>query len=735
MHCQHGAYPERSDIETEAKRIRIGDWILDPELNQIEGSDGTVTLEPLAAEVLAYFARNHGKVIGPDELIENLWSRSYVGDSPVYRIMAELRRLLGDDARNPSYFETIRKRGYRLVAPVEFLSERGLAGETRSHVQSSDATPDAEFATKPAPAKLPGFAWIGMMFVVVAVAGYWLLSRPTTESMSAPNQPPVVAVLPFEDVSSSEASHIVRGLTDAVATRLSGVSQLRIISRNSTRQFDKSDESAQAIGKELGAQYLITGTVMRRMGDDDTEWLRVNAHLVDVATEINVWSQTYEHPLADIFELQSSIAERVAQQLDVTLMDAAQGEMQKSSDALTISAYARYLKGREALGRGFAQPDLQEAVSEFEAAIVEDPEFAQAYASLGLAHLQLYAQYWDRSEERLSLARTNIDRSLELDPTLVDAQFGLGSYYLRREMLAPALEHLEFVRLNRPSHTEALTAIGQVYQRQGKLDKAVEALDAAARFDPLNHLLLYVLGQTQIVYGDYNNAEESLERAITLRPELVEGYLFKAVLYMSWLGDERRAGAEFERAAAKIGMDNLMEWLLQPGLSSSFRFAGPVFMEALEKWQLEGSDADPAAYYLAMADHAEISGNKNRARLNYEKALVILEETVLQVPHEPFFLALLGSAYAGAGRPDEAIATGQRLLQMAPVERNPWDNADYLWYMAEIYVLAGLHDEAIAQVEIALQYPSTVTRAWIQVEPFWEPLRDDPRFQELVSDP
>lgn len=649
--------------------------------------------------------------------------------------MAELRRVLGDDARNPSYIETIRKRGYRLVASVEFLNEDSVAGESRPNAPSSDATPDPEFSAKHAPPSLPHFVWIAIVFVVVAVAGYWLWNRPTDESMTAPNQPPVIAVLPFEDMSSSEASHIVRGLTEAVATRLSGVSQLRIISRNSTRQFDKSDESAQAIGNELGAQYLITGTVMRRMVDGDTEWLRVNAHLVDVATEINVWSQTYEHPLTDIFELQSSIAERVAQELDVTLFDAAQGERQTSRDALTISAYARYLQGREALGRGFDEPDLQEAVSEFEAAIVEDPAFAQAYASLGLAHLQLYAQYWDRSDERLELARENIDRSLELDPMLIDAQFGLGSYYLRREMLTPALEHLELVRRNRPSHTEALTAIAQVYQRQGKLEEAVEALDAAARFDPLNHLLLYMLGQTQIVYGDYNNAEESLERAITLRPELVEGYLFKAVLYMSWLGDELRAGAEFERAAAKIGMNNLMEWLLQPGVSSSFRFAGPVFLEALERWQLEGSNADPAAYYLAMADHAEISGNKDRARLNYEKALIILEETVLRAPDEPFFRALLGSAYAGAGRPDEAIATGQRLLQMAPVERNPWDNADYLWYMAEIYVLAGLYDEAIAQVEIALQYPSTLTRAWIQVEPFWEPLRDDPRFQELVSDP
>ncbi|MBT8078854.1 MAG: winged helix-turn-helix domain-containing protein [Gammaproteobacteria bacterium] len=695
-------------------------------MNRIESPGKSVSLEPLAAEVLQYFANNPGKVIGFDELVENLWGRSYVGDSPVYRIMAELRRELGDDARHPSYFETIRKRGYRLIAPVEILDDNGEAGDGLV----LDAASEGPVATH---GRAWRFASLGAVLVSLIIGSTYFLLRPESADTPVENSPPVIAVIPFEDLSPIDGSHIVRGLTDAVATRLAGVSALRVISQNSTRQYEDSNEPAQSIGNALGAQYLITGTALQRLDNDETAWLRVNAHLIDVASDTYLWSQTYEQPLINIFDVQSEIAERVAQRLDVTLFDSNDPAPAQRNESASFAAYERYVKGRDALGRGFVEADLQEAITELEAAVARDPDFAQAHATLGLAHLQMYAQYHDRSNERLELARESIDYSLELDPALIDGQFGLGSYYLRREMLEPALEHLESVRVNRPSHTEALTAIAQVYQRQGKLGEAVEALEAAARFDPLNHLLLYILGQTQIVSGDYAGAEVALERAITLRPGLVEGYLFKAVLYMSWQGDERRAASEFERAAEIIGLESLVEWLLQPGVSSSFRFAGPVLSEALGNFQLQGSNADPASYYLAMADYAEASGDAERTRAYYTEAMQILEETVEQFPGEPFFYALLGTAYAGAGRTEEALQTGRRLLTMAPVEQNPWDNADYLWYMAEIYVLADMHDEAIAQVETALQYPSTISPAWIEVETFWEPLRDDPRFQALLS--
>ena len=527
---------------------------------------------------------------------------------------------------------------------------------------------------------------------------------------------------------------MVRGLTDAIATRLSSVSALRVISQNSTRQFEDSAATARTIGEQLGAAYLITGSALRQSDDAAPGRLRVNAHLVDAATERYLWSQTYDQAPADIFDVQASIAERVAQELDVTLLEPGRVDRRREA-ALESPNYQRYLRGREALARGWEENDLQQAVTEFEAVIQANAAFAPAFASLGLAHLQLYAQYWDRSAERLELAREMIDRALELEPELTEGYFGLGSYYLRREMLQPAFEHLSRVRRDNPSHTEALAAIAQIYQRQGKLRDAVDALDSASRFDPLNHRLLYLLGQTQMVIGDYADAELALERAITLQPELLEGYLFKAALYMSWRGDEARAEAEFLRAAAQLGMHDVVEWLLQPGVSGSFRFAGPAFGEALDNWTLDDSQADPAAYYIAMAERAEMGGRPQEARQFYDQARQILEVTVNENPDEPFFYALLGSAYAGAGMTDVAIATGKRLLELAPVADNPWDNADYLWYMAEIYLLGGMVDETIEQVELALRYPTTLSRAWIRAEPFWDPIRDDPRFQALVEPP
>lgn len=716
---------------TEAGRIkvRIGQWLLEPALNRIRNDDDSITLEPRAAEVLEYLARHPRQVVSVDDLVDNVWNRRFVGDSPVYRTIADIRRQLGDDARHPEYIETIRKRGYRLVADVEWLND-----ESAPDLPADATDASSNLAPTSAPAAAARAKWAALLAGVaaMAIAYAWFSPERSAERPADSTDAPVIAVVPFENLSSDGEDFVVRGLTDAIATRLSSVAELRVISQNSTRQFKDSVATARDIGQQLGATYLITGSALRQGSPDAPDRLRVNAHLVDAATERYLWSQTYDQPLSDVFSVQASIAERVAQELDVTLLEPGRIDRQREA-ALDAPIYQRYLHGREALSRGWEEDDLEEAVTELAAVVEANPEFAPALASLGLAHLQLYAQYWDRSTERLELAREMVDRALEIDPELTEGHFGLGSYYLRREMLQPAFDHLSRVRRDNPSHTEALAAIAQIYQRRGELRAAVDALDAASRFDPLNHRLLYLLGQSQMVAGDYADAELALERAITLRPELLEGYLFKAALYMSWRGDQPLAEAEFQRAATQLGMHDVVEWLLQPGVSGSFRFAGPQFGEALENFTLDGSDADPAAYYLARAERAEVAGREAEAVQHYDQARQLLEVTVAEIPDEPFFYALLGSAYAGAGMAEQAVETGRRLLELAPVDENPWDNADYLWYMAEIYVLAGMVDEAIEQVEVALQYPTTVSRAWLNVEPFWDPLRSDPRFQALLA--
>lgn len=697
----------------ERETLRIGKWLFEPSLNRISDGDERSTLEPLAASVLEYLAQRPREVVSADELIEHLWGRRYVGDSPVYRIIAELRRELKDDARQPQYIETIRKRGYRMVAPVEFV-EPGRH-EPQAHELPSDSG-------RP---RIRLWLWSAAVAIVLA-AGTFLLQR-----QPPPAATPVVAVMPFENLSPGAEDYLVRGLTDSVATRLANVSGVLVISQNSARQYADSDKPSQVIGAELGATHLVTGTALQR--DDDQRAIRVNAHLVDIATDSYVWSQTYEQPLADIIDLQTDIAERVAQQLDLNVLEPGRSErLQLATDG--IQSYDHYLRGRDYLERGWQEEDLRQAAVQFETAIERDPGYAPAYAGLGLAHLQLYAQYWDRSTDRLERARAMIDAALELEPDLVEAQFALGSYYLRRNMFEAAEQHLDIVRGRQPSHTDALAALAQVHQHLGNFDEAAIYFDDAVQLDPLNHRLLYLQGLTHVVAGNYQRAESSLERSIVLRPDLLEGYIYKALLYMSWRGDERAAAEELERAADRLGLEFVVEFLLQPGLSGTFRFAGPVYREALLEFDPEGTSADPAAWHLALAELEELRGETDAARDHYAAAVELLEQTVAEVPDEPFFHALLGSAYAGAGQRTLALETGRELLTMAPVEESVWDNADFLWYMAEIYLQLGMFDEASDQVALALDYPTTLSRAWIAVEPFWDPIREHPRFREVMDE-
>lgn len=751
-----------SEPQREHGTIRIGEWLVEPSLNRVSRADEAVHLEPLAIGVLSYLARHPGRVVSADELTNELWERKFVGDNPVYRIIAELRRLLGDDARKPRYIETIRKRGYRLVADTEWLkddspTQREAGGSAARSPQETIENPAANPALDTAAATarrgprhslLP---WGGAAALVAAIVLAVALLRgidaekPPAPPTTTQTAPIVVAVLPFENLTPRGEEYFVRGLTDAVTTRLAGISGLRVISQHSARQYENSSWSTSAIGEELGARYLVTGTALWRdpkiargdgaVTDDGTlDRLRVSAHLVEVATDTYQWSQTFDQPLHDVFDVHANIAEQVAQRLDVTLLEPERASL-RARTTNDLDAYRSYLKGRSAYDRGWLQPDIEEAIAEFETALQREPDFTLAHAALGLAHLQLYAQYFDRSDERLELAKSSIDRALELDPQLVEGRLGLGTYYFRRDLLDAAIGPLERARRDQPSNTETLSAIAQVHQRRGALGEAAEALDTAAQLDPHNHRLLYMLGQTQLVNGQYAEAERALERAITLRPELLEGYLFKAVVHMAWRGDEGLAEAEMQRAAGELGMDAVMELILQPGLSSSFRFAGESFREALDAWQLEGSGADPAAYHLAKAERAELHHDTAEARRHYEAARALLEQTVQEIPDEPYFHALLGTAYAGSGLPEEGIAAGRRALELAPIDDNPWDNADFLWLMAEIYVLAGRYDAAIKQVEQALSHPTTMSRTWMRVEPFWDPLRAHPRFRQILNTP
>lgn len=733
--------------------VRIGDWLVEPSLNRLSRGDVSVQLEPLAIAVLGYLARHAGRVVSADELTAELWDRRFVGDSPVYRVIAELRRELGDDARHPRYIETIRKRGYRLVADAEWLSDdtNETAGEARTDAVTREAAgvrdemATAQTAWPVTRTSRLGWSALALVAVILVGGGTLLLREDTRDTAPASGgttraAPIIIAVLPFENLTPGNEDYFVRGLTGAVTTRLAGLSGLGVISQHSARQYHRPDRSTRRIGEELGAQYLVTGSAQWRTADQahdqdsHVDRLRVSAHLVDVTSDTYLWSQTFDQPLRDLFDVQIGIAEQVAQQLDLTLLEPERATLRaRSTD--DFEAYRSYLRGKDAFDRGWREQNISEAVTAFEQAIERDPEFALAYAGLGSAHLQLYAQYFDRTDERLEKAKTHIDRGLAIDPELAEGRLGLGEYYLRRNMLSAALGPLERALRRQPSNTRALSAIAQVHQRRGELDLAVHSLETATKLDPRNHRLLYMLGQTQLVNGQYAKAEQALERAITLQPDLLEGYLFKAVLYMAWRGEEALAEAEMLRAADRLGLDAVIELLLQPGLSGAFRFAGETFRERLDAWQIDGSSVDPAAYHLAKAERAELQDDLPAARHHYEAARKLLEETVRQIPGEPLFHALLGTAYAGSGMPEEAIAAGRAALQLAPVDENPWDNADYLWYMAEIYVLAGRYDAAIKQVEQALQYPTTLSPTWMRVEPFWEPLRDHPRFRQLLGMP
>ena len=569
-----------------------------------------------------------------------------------------------------------------------------------------------------------------IIIVLFAIAERFI---PEQQTQSSSNEIRIV-VLPFENLGLTEDDYFTDGVTEEITSRLSAIHSLGVISRTSATQYRKSDKTIRQIGEELDVEYVLEGTVRWVRPSEGPSQVRVTPQLIRVSDDTHLWSDRYDAVLANIFEVQSNIAEKVAKELDIALLEPERLVI-KSRPTENMEAYEYYLRGNEYFHRSTLRDDLTMAMKMYEKAVEIDPEFTLVYARLSEVHSNLYWHYYDHSEERIALAKQAVDKALELDPELPEVHLALGHYYYHCHLdYDRALEQFDIARISQPSNGDLLSFIGFVQRRQGKFEQALVHIKKASELDPLSPETAFELADTYMLARKYPEAEYYYKRS-ALSPDLPWPYANGGWLYLRWQGDIQKARAAFEQVSWKSGYLEHPYDLYKSVLLDVFEKKYQAALENLSSVKLESFDTQfifiPKE--LLSAQISGLMGNQQSEKAYYESARSILEAKIQELPEDSRFHSSLGIAYAGLGLKDDAIREGELATDLLPVSKEAWRGTFRIEDLARIYVMVGEFDAAIEKLEFLLDVPSELSVPLLQIDPAWDPLRDHPRFKKLIE--
>lgn len=538
-----------------------------------------------------------------------------------------------------------------------------------------------------------------------------------------------LVVLPFENLGAAEDEYFTDGVTEEITSRLSEIPDLGVISRTSAIQYKGTGKSVSTISAELDVEYILRGTVRWDKMANGRSRVRVTPQLIRGSDDTNVWSDSYDAVLSEIFRVQSAIAENVALALDIALLGP-QRRALAAKPTEDLEAYDYYLRGNELYGRRFIEAETRAAVDMYEKAVELDPGFAVAYAALARALVWLNSQFGRTAE--LPRARQAVDRALQLAPDLVEAHMALGDYhYYGRLDYDRALEQYLWVLRRQPGNSDAAALIAWIQRRQGDWERSIVNAERALELDPRN--TVWVTGQAQNYFytRQYELAEPYFQRAIALASDVPYYHRWAAWFYLAWDGTTDRAHSLLQRSFYRIDPAQLLvgseaSWIV-------LNVFGEDYAPTLERLTVDEPGVDSAYYYLAKAQVIGRLGPRAVARAYYDSARSVFEARLGEGPQHLAPHNALGIAYAGLGERQQAIRHGLLGVQLLSVSRDAVTGPNRVLDLARIYVMVGEHEAAIDQIEYLLSIPAPMSAALLRVDPFWDPLRSYARFQALIE--
>jgi TolB-like protein/Tfp pilus assembly protein PilF len=552
-----------------------------------------------------------------------------------------------------------------------------------------------------------------------------------------------IAVLPFENLSDDkEHASFADGVQDDILTKLAKVADLKVISRTSVMQY-RGKQNVRQIGNALHVSHVLEGTVRRSGGK-----VHMNAQLIDTRNDTHVWAEEYDRDLNAVFAIETEVAQSIASRLRAKVSAREKIAMQEwpTKDLLAYDLYVRAASLIEAYySSSNYEKDLLQAVELLDQAIARDPAFLLAYCRLAEAHDELY--YTTRgayhTPSRLDLAKAAIDSAFRLKPDSGEAHLALARHLYHGYFdLDRARDELAIAVRTLPNNARIFEWAGLIDRRQSRWHDALRNFERAMELDLRNVKILTNAAVTYALLRDYKQARETIDRVIAINPNAIDAKLFRARIDFNERADIRPLHAEMERALPEF-----------PGL----RVANMFSLALLER---DAVAADRVLAVLAVSPEvkslnysfpargigemtfspayakglvARMKGDAAAAQAAFTVARVQQEEAVRAQPDHGPPLCVLGLIDAGLGRKEDALREGRRALELAPIAKDSLNGADVLYFYAVICAWTGEHDLAIEQLQTLAKLPAGASYGDLRLNPRWEPLRGDPRFEKIVA--
>src|SRR5881409_1391678 len=557
--------------------------------------------------------------------------------------------------------------------------------------------------------------------IISAAAGFFLLPR-----VSAHKIDKSIAVLPFESLSDEkENAYFADGVQDDVLTNLSKIGDLKVISRTSVMPYRGKASNVREIGKALGVGAILEGSV-RRIGNRG----RGNVQLSHADTDEHMWAEDYDRDLTDVFAIQTDLAQQIVRELQAKLspMEKAQIERRPTENG---EAYLAFMQGHEI----FYRPDkfrsnTEKAEQLFEEATKLDPNFAGAFAALARVHEWSYRDF-DPTPARKKKARVAAETAIRLQPDLPEAHLAMGFYYYYCERdYQGALKEFAIAKLSLPNSPEVYMAIGAIERRQGKWKESTANLERAASLSPKDAWVLQNLADNYYANRNFEAADKILDRAIEAAPKSFGARAEKATLAVDWKGDLSVMKKELTQVPPGVDPDGLVTFARMQLLLFQRKF--PDALALLNQSPQDVFHDDKPREFFEGAIHT-FSKDKEKALAAFKRARPVAEKALREGPSDASRHVTLGMILAGLGEKDAAIAEGRRAVELLPESQDALDGPKMTVELAQIYAWTGETDQALQLIDRSLSTPNGVTVPFLALDPMWDPLRDDPRFQALID--
>ena len=593
-------------------------------------------------------------------------------------------------------------------------------------------------APPPVPASSPSarqripLVTIGIAVLLLLALGGFLLSR-TTRARTGTG-PPRLAVLPFENQGDSSDAYFAEGVTDELRGKLTSIPGLEVVASSSSNDYRGSTRPLRAIANDLGVSYLLIGKIRWQKGPGGVSRVRVSPELIRVlpgSAPISRWQQPFDAALTDVFQVQADIAAKVADALDLVLGDSAR-RLLTARPTESLAAYDAFLKG-EAASQTMKgdQAALRRAIAYYESAARIDSGFVQAWSQLSRARTSLYSN--GVPDPKLGEeARAAAERARALsrrDPLVFLA---MGDFYGsvnpvdNERALAEYEQGLQLA----PDNVDLLGAAVSTETSLGRWGGAAARLAHASALDPRSVNAARRQATVNLFLRNYAAADSAADRAIALAPSNPAVASIEVMIALA-RGDLGAAQAAIHAAEQRMPSSTLLPFLA---------YYQDLYWVLDDRQQVQvlaapvsAFDDDRAGWALLRSGLYQLRGDPHRSRVYADSARIAFLEQTRASPHDGQRHVLLGLALAGLSRKADAEREGRKGLELMPIGRDGFTGPYVQMQLARIYIQLGEEEKAIDQLEPLLQVPFYLSPGWLRIDPAFDPLRTNPRFQKLAG--